>query len=1026
MRKTILFSFVISILFSFAQSTNGQQFNKKIIGYYTSWSVYVRNYHVPDIPADKINYINYAFANIDNATGTIKLGDYYADVDKWYPGDSWHPDSLRGCFHQLQILKANNPHVKTFISIGGWTWSTYFSNIALTQQSREIFAASCVDFIQEYEFDGVDIDWEYPVSGGLGSNIYRPEDKQNFTLLLAELRSQLDQAGDYLLTIAAPASPLIQENIEIDLIHQYLDWINIMTYDFHGPWGGVPDPVTNFNTPLYVVPEDPTPEPYHSSFNMSAAVEGYLGQGVPMEKLHASLAFYGRGFGGVPNVNNGLFATYIGPANAGTWENGVFDYWDLAQNYIDMNGYVSYWNDVAKVPWIYNPNTQNMISYDNPQSMEIKVNYIKSMNLGGVMFWEFSGDKYEALLNTIYQTVNDTTQNTQQISLSPGYSFVSSRIIPDNPDMLIVMSDVLNDNLDFVRNSLGQTLRKIGPNWVNGIGDWITTEGYLFKMNTADQLSFQGEIIDPLSVINLSEGYQFVSYLPEISINALLAFENILNENLDYIRNSSGQMIRKIGPNWVNGIGDAIPGEGYLIKMFTDDILTYPNSLAFTCGEPFTDLRDGQTYNTVQIGEQCWMAENLNLGTMINGMEEMTDNNEFEKYCYEDDTDKCNEYGGLYTWNETMQYVTDSAIQGICPQDWHIPTDYEWKILEGTADSQYPVGDPEWDRTGYRGFDVARNLKSLKTWSKNPGINIFGFNALGGGYRQSNGNFDNMGNYTLFWSSSEHNIYRAWMRRMICYANNMSRSYYNKYYGFSVRCVRDNSILDNLSNREKIRVYDLSDTKISDIKPTHFVFNGGNPADPVYTIYVSGLEIGDEIAVFDNEKIVGASVIHSENVLENSIPVFSILNNGQGYKAGNIISIKVFDGKTKEEVTVSFEMKNPYGDAYTENYFPVKDGEYSIVNILKGSNGIENLADENVLIYPNPSKGIFNISFEGVSGKVQIKVFDVHGNNYRFFEINGTRNMTTEKLDLNKLPAGVYFISFSGKDFTRVKKIMIQ
>jgi chitinase len=150
MRKTILFSFIISILFSFAQNTNGQQFNKKIIGYYTSWSVYVRNYHVPDIPADKINYINYAFANIDNAAGTIKLGDYHADVDKWYPGDSWEPGALRGCFHQLQILKANNPHLKTFISVGGWTWSTYFSNIALTQQSREIFAASCVDFIQEY------------------------------------------------------------------------------------------------------------------------------------------------------------------------------------------------------------------------------------------------------------------------------------------------------------------------------------------------------------------------------------------------------------------------------------------------------------------------------------------------------------------------------------------------------------------------------------------------------------------------------------------------------------------------------------------------------------------------------------------------------------------------------------------------------------------------------------------------------------------------------------------------------------
>ena len=434
MKKIVVLFVLISIMLMSVQNTNAQQFNKNIIGYFTSWSVYVRDYHVPDIPANKINYINYAFANIDHNAGIIILGDAYADIDKFYPGDSWEPGSLRGSFHQLQILKENHPHVKTFISIGGWTWSAYFSDIALTEQSRQIFAASCVEFIQEYEFDGIDIDWEYPVSGGLESNIYRPEDKQNFTLLLAELRSQLDEAGDYLLTIAAPSSPLIRENIEIDLIHQYLDWINIMTYDFHGPWSGVSDPVTHFNSPVYMIEDDPTPEPYYSSFNMSAAVEGYIAQGVPLEKINASLPFYGRGFDGVQNENNGLFQTYTGPASGGTWEAGVFDYWDLSQNYIDMNGYVSYWNDEAKVPWIYNPNTQKMISYDNPQSMEIKIDYIKSMDLGGTMFWEFSGDRYGVLLNTIYESINSTTytsenqSNWNKISIYPNPLSTSATI----------------------------------------------------------------------------------------------------------------------------------------------------------------------------------------------------------------------------------------------------------------------------------------------------------------------------------------------------------------------------------------------------------------------------------------------------------------------------------------------------------------------------------------------------------------------------------------------------------------------
>ena len=450
----------------FTQNIFGQEFNKNIIGYYTSWSVYVRDYHVPDIPADRINYINYAFANIDNVAGTIILGDPYADIDKWYPGDSWDPDSLRGCFHRLQILKAENPHVKTLISVGGWTWSTYFSDIALTEDSREIFAASCVDFIQEYGFDGVDIDWEYPVSGGLLTNIYRPEDKENFTLLLAELRDQLDQAGDYLLTIAAPASPIIMENIEIDLIHQYLDWINVMTYDFHGPWEDPQaDPVTNFNAPLYMASDDPLIEPYHSYFNLSAAIQGYLDEGVPLEKLNPGLAFYGRGFGGVPNENNGLYATYSGPANVGTWESGVFDYWDLEQNYINTNGYTAYWHDEAKVPWLYNPDTQNMISYDNPQSIEEKGNYINSMDLGGAMFWEFSADRYGVLLNTIYYTIIDTTGTSthEELIVNNDRIKMSNYPNPFNPSTTIKFTiDNAEKNTELIiYNIKGQKVKQL-------------------------------------------------------------------------------------------------------------------------------------------------------------------------------------------------------------------------------------------------------------------------------------------------------------------------------------------------------------------------------------------------------------------------------------------------------------------------------------------------------------------------------------------------------------------------------------
>lgn len=170
-----------------------------------------------------------------------------------------------------------------------------------------------------------------------------------------------------------------------------------------------------------------------------------------------------------------------------------------------------------------------------------------------------------------------TPPNFQQIEISEGYSFISTHIIPENPDMLVVLEAILNDNLDFVRNSQGQTIQKIGPNWVNGIGNWIIDEAYLVKMYSEDSFIIGGNIVDPLTPIPLEIGYQFVSYFPEIPVNALIAFETILGNNLDFIRNSQGLVLRKIGPNWVNGIGHAMQGEGYLVKMNAEDVLIYPN-----------------------------------------------------------------------------------------------------------------------------------------------------------------------------------------------------------------------------------------------------------------------------------------------------------------------------------------------------------------------------------------------------------------------------------------------------------------
>jgi hypothetical protein len=180
-----------------------------------------------------------------------------------------------------------------------------------------------------------------------------------------------------------------------------------------------------------------------------------------------------------------------------------------------------------------------------------------------------------ATSNMVDMQVNPNTI-TQNYELISGYQFISSYVIPTNPDMMEIMTDLLNNNLSFVRNSNGNMLRKIGQSWVNNIGDWTITEGYIVKMNAPGNLSITGLPVDPLTPINLNAGYQFISYFHDYPMDASTAFTEILNDNLSFIRNSTGNMLRKIGLSWVNNIGNVIPGEGYLVKMNAPATLIYP------------------------------------------------------------------------------------------------------------------------------------------------------------------------------------------------------------------------------------------------------------------------------------------------------------------------------------------------------------------------------------------------------------------------------------------------------------------
>lgn len=346
---------------------------KKIVGYYAAWAAYSQL--TPNqIQADKLTHINYAFANIDS---DFKLALGYPDIDG---------ENIR----QLMSLKEKNPDLKILLSVGGWNWSGRFSDAALTEENRRAFADSCVDFILQYGFDGVDLDWEYPVGGGLATNGKRQEDKENFTLLLKTVREKLDTRGSqdgrhYLLTIAGGADSSYVNKVELARIAPYLDYANLMTYDLHGHW----DLHTDFLAPLYSN-DDPSPQ-YKTS--VEQGVNAWLEAEFPSEKLVMGIPFYGYLYSSVTDLNQGVYQRFGGASSIG--------YQAIKNNYLNQSGYTRSFHSQSKVPWLFNGTI--FISYEDPESISYKSGFIDTKKLGGAMVWELSQDPSGELLGELHK-----------------------------------------------------------------------------------------------------------------------------------------------------------------------------------------------------------------------------------------------------------------------------------------------------------------------------------------------------------------------------------------------------------------------------------------------------------------------------------------------------------------------------------------------------------------------------------------------------------------------------------------------
>ena len=410
---------------------------REVGGYFTQWGVYGRNYEVADIDtsatADKLTFLNYAFGNVYAKNGGYECamiskaepagadptspdagtgGDAYADYGRspartvnGQPAPAWNAP-LSGNFAQLKALKARHPDLKTFISLGGWTWSKNFSAAASTDALRKQLVSSCIDIyirgnlpVQDYHggpgaaagvFDGIDIDWEFPGGGGMPYNGQQAADKENYTLLLAEMRRQLDAQGaidhkHYRLTAAVGAGKDKIDFTEPAQYAQYLDWINVMSYDFHGAWTATGP--TNFNGHLIADPMDPSTGP-DREYVGDKAIRNLIAAGVPASTLLLGIPFYGRGWTGVaagPD-RDGLYQAATGAA-PGRYEPGIDDF-KILKNKSGMR----YYHPVTRQLYLYTSQGGEWWSYDDATVIATKMQYVRDQGLGGAFSWSLDGD----------------------------------------------------------------------------------------------------------------------------------------------------------------------------------------------------------------------------------------------------------------------------------------------------------------------------------------------------------------------------------------------------------------------------------------------------------------------------------------------------------------------------------------------------------------------------------------------------------------------------------------------------------
>lgn len=380
---------------AFSQTTRSQ-----VIGYYAERHAVSGDYPLKQLAtngaAGLLTQLDYAFGKVAKSRCEVPNPD--VEIERAFlsadsvdgTSDSPDPNRIRGTFHQLQELKHKFPRLKILISLGGWANSEGFSDAAQPANVRD-FVRSCVDIYIKGNFspqihapgifDGVDIDWEYPVDGGMIPG--RPEDTRNLNAMAAEFRRELDAVRPgLLLTAAVPATPEDYKYYDLKTLSRYMNDLSIMAYDLH--LNG--EKITNLHSPLWHDPADPSKSPMDSHYG-AHAVQDFVRAGVPARKIILGVPFYGKGWSGVSDVNHGLYQQ----AKDASKSPPEYRSLEALSPQADRQFY-------AKQATCSIWNNGDFFSYDCPQALRMKREYVRQHHLGGVMFWEMGQDTMDAEL----------------------------------------------------------------------------------------------------------------------------------------------------------------------------------------------------------------------------------------------------------------------------------------------------------------------------------------------------------------------------------------------------------------------------------------------------------------------------------------------------------------------------------------------------------------------------------------------------------------------------------------------------